>query len=98
MICLVHGGRVLPAVHVMAQPAAETWCGEAGYVTGPEARWLAEGLPVSVALSEVAGAGGITHRLTESPDLVTCGRCQMVEIVNRLERQPRRPRGLACER
>ena len=90
MICLVHGGRVLPAVHVMAQPAAEAWCGKTGYVTGPDARWLAEGLPGSVALSEVASAGGITHRLTESPDLVTCGRC--------LERQPRRQRGLTCER
>lgn len=91
MICLVHGGRVLPAVHVMAQPAAETWCGEAGYVRADEARLLAERLTESVALSEVeSGAAFTRHRLTESSDLVTCGRC--------LERQPRRSRGLECER
>ena len=84
---LVHGGRVLPAIHVIAMPPAETWCGVTGYVNGDEALAFAERLTDSVALSGIASGPLFDwHRLTESPDLVTCERC--------LQRQPRRSRSM----
>ena len=79
---VIHGGRVLPAIHVMAMPPAETWCGVTGCVNGAEARAFAERLTDSAALSGVTSGPLLTrHRVTESPGLVTCERC--------LERQPK---------
>ena len=75
---VVHGGRVLPPVHVATLPPVETWCGRQGHAVN---RSLNDGA-ASVALVGIAvGAVVGPDRLTETPDLVTCGGC--------LERRPR---------
>lgn len=75
---VVHGGRVLPPVHVATLPPVETWCGRQGHAAD---RSLNDGA-ASVALVGIAvGAVVGPDRLTETPDLVTCSGC--------LERRPR---------
>lgn len=78
IVPIVHGGRVLPPVHVSTLPPAETWCGRQGHVVD---RSLSDGA-ASVVLADISvGAVVGPDRLTKDPDLVNCDGC--------LERRPR---------
>lgn len=81
---LIHDGRVLPAVHTINEPGAETRCGLRGTVTGTDARRLVEGQTDTIQLlgaragsdewRQRAGWVG-PDRLTENPDLSNCPAC-----------------------
>ena len=75
---VVHGGRVLPPVHVATLPPVETWCGHQGHAVN---RSLNDGAASAALVGIAVGAVVGPDRLTETPDLVTCGGC--------LERRPR---------
>ena len=85
---LIHAGRVLPAVHAMTEPGAETRCGLRGTVTGTDARRLAEGEADTIQLQgarvgsdewrQRAGWLG-PDRLTENRYLSNCPDCRAKE-------------------
>ena len=71
---VVHGGRVLPALHAGTMAPVLTWCGGKAHVTGADGRRLSEGAE-SVPVHGIARGIVGPDRLAERRDYVTCNRC-----------------------